>query len=92
MYVNFVKNTLCKGLNMLFQMALVMRNLVEDTLRSSSSMMSNMAQILHIEKREQLSLLTSVANEMFEDQQVCIVVDNFKSFVQVLLFQLRFKH
>ena len=51
-------------------MSLVMRNLVDDTLKSSSTKMTEMAEMLDITKREQLKILTSVADEMFEDQQV----------------------
>ena len=51
-------------------MALIMRNLVEDALCSSSSKMTDMAKMLDITKRDQLHILTDVADEMFEDQQV----------------------
>ncbi|ELT89448.1 hypothetical protein CAPTEDRAFT_40710, partial [Capitella teleta] len=50
--------------------ALIMRNLLDDTLKHRLDMMRNLVMTLDIEERNQLELLHNIATSMFDDQLV----------------------
>ena len=50
--------------------AVIMRNLLDDTLKNRLEMMRNLVMTLDIQQRDQLELLHSIATNMFDDQLV----------------------
>lgn len=50
--------------------AVIMRSLVEDTIKDRSAMMAQLVRTLDVREREQLQLVRNIANNMFDDEQV----------------------
>ena len=50
--------------------AIIMRSLVEDTLKDRATMMSQLVRTLDVRDREQLQLVRNIANNMFDDEHV----------------------
>ena len=50
--------------------AVIMRSLVEDTIKDRAAMMAQLVKTLNVHEREQLQLIRNIANNMFDDEQV----------------------